>query len=237
MISGVVPADGPRAALVLMAAGTGARVGHEVNKVYLPLGGRAAVAWSLGAALRVPEVTRVVLVAAERDQSLATQALSREAPRLAVEVVTGGSTRHGSEWRGLQALAAEIRRGDIDIVVIHDAARPLASTALFEGVIAAAWARGGAVPVRPHTAVVRVDGATLAPNRAIVAVQTPQAFAARPLLAAYERADHEGFTGTDTASCVEAFSDLPVTYLTGSAHNIKITFREDLATAEYLLSR
>ncbi len=142
-----------------MAAGTGARVGHEVNKVYLPLGGRAAVAWSLGAALRVPEVTRVVLVAAERDQSLATQALSREAPRLAVEVVTGGSTRHASEWRGLQALAAEIRRGDIDIVVIHDAARPLASTALFEEVIAAAWARGGAVPVRPHTAVVRVDGA------------------------------------------------------------------------------
>jgi 2-C-methyl-D-erythritol 4-phosphate cytidylyltransferase len=220
-----------------MAAGTGTRVGHEVNKVYLPLRGRPAVAWSLESALRVPQVSRVVLVAAERDHSLAAQALACDAPRQVVEVVTGGSTRHASEWNGLQALSAEIRRGDLDIVVIHDAARPLASTALFAEVIATAWAHGGAVPVRPHTAVVRVDGAALAPREDIVAVQTPQAFAARPLLAAYHRADREGFTGSDTASCVENFSDLSVRYVTGSAHNIKITFREDLAIAEYLLNR
>lgn len=220
-----------------MAAGAGARVGHEVNKVYLPLAGRPAITWCLEAALRVPQVTRVVLVAAERDRHLAAQVLGHASPRLVVQVVTGGSTRHASEWNGLRALAAEIRGGDVDIVVIHDAARPLASTALFSEVIAAAWAHGGAVPVRPHSAVVRVDGAALTPGRDVVAVQTPQAFWALPLLVAYERAEREGFTGTDTASCAESLSDLSIRCVPGSARNIKITFREDLAIAEHLLSR
>jgi 2-C-methyl-D-erythritol 4-phosphate cytidylyltransferase len=69
----------------------------------------------------------------------------------------------------------------------------------------------------------------------VVAVQTPQAFRALPLLIAYERAERDGFVGTDTASCVERYTDLAVHCVPGSAENIKITFREDLLLAEQLL--
>jgi 2-C-methyl-D-erythritol 4-phosphate cytidylyltransferase len=224
-------------ALVVMAAGTGSRFGHHVNKVFLPLSGRAVVTWSLASGARAPGVTRLVLVAAERDRDLAADVLERYVPGLDVELVAGGTTRHASEQNGLQALAADIRSGDLDIVMIHDAARPLASTDLFAAVIAEAHVYGGAVPVRPYSAVVRVDGTALAPDRDIVAVQTPQAFSARPLLAAYERAEREDFTGTDTASCVEAFSDLSIRCVAGSARNLKITYLDDLAVAEHLLRR
>jgi 2-C-methyl-D-erythritol 4-phosphate cytidylyltransferase len=224
-------------ALVVMAAGTGSRFGHHVNKVFLPLSGRAVVTWSLASGARAPGVTRLVLVAAERDRDLAADVLERYVPGLDVELVAGGTTRHASEQNGLQALAADIRSGDLDIVMIHDAARPLASTDLFAAVIAEAHVYGGAVPVRPYSALVRVDGTALAPDRDIVAVQTPQAFSARLLLAAYERAEREDFTGTDTASCVEAFSDLSIRCVAGSARNLKITYLDDLAVAEHLLRR
>ncbi len=67
-------------------------------------------------------------------------------------------------------------------------------------------------------------------------MQTPQAFRAGPLLGAYAAADRDGFVGTDTASCIEHYTDLPVHCVPGDARNIKITFPEDLALAERLLA-
>jgi 2-C-methyl-D-erythritol 4-phosphate cytidylyltransferase len=225
-----------RAALVLLAAGSGSRAGHDVNKVFLPLAGRRVFTWSLRWARHVPEVCRVVLVIAERDRALAQSVLAREAPHTDVQLVVGGDTRHASEWEALQALAREIRSGELDIVVIHDAARPLAGSAIFAGVIDEADAHGGALPVRPQPGLIPlVADESLAGD--VVAVQTPQAFRARSLLAAYEQAHGEGFIGTDTASCVERFTDLPVRCVPGSAQNIKITFPEDLFLAEHLLAQ
>jgi 2-C-methyl-D-erythritol 4-phosphate cytidylyltransferase len=68
-------------------------------------------------------------------------------------------------------------------------------------------------------------------------VQTPQAFRALPLLEAYERARRDGFVGTDTASCVERYTDIAVRCVPGDARNIKITFPEDLLLAERLLAK
>lgn len=226
----------PRAALVLLAAGSGSRAGHDVNKVFLPLAGRRVFTWSLQWACRLTEVQRVVLVIAERDRAAAAEALAREAPHLDVELVVGGDSRHASEWRALQALAAEIEADQLDVVVIHDAARPLAGTPVFADVLAAAHRHGGALPVRRQRSLVTIDpGQT--PANGVVAVQTPQAFRAQPLLDAYRRADAEGFVGTDTASCVERFTDLAVNCVAGSADNIKITFPEDLFLAEHLLAQ
>ncbi|MER6899963.1 2-C-methyl-D-erythritol 4-phosphate cytidylyltransferase, partial [Amycolatopsis sp. NPDC000740] len=70
-----------------------------------------------------------------------------------------------------------------------------------------------------------------------IRVQTPQGFRAQPLLAAYEQAAAEGFLGTDTASCMERFSALPVRWVPGSAENVKITYPHDLAVAERFLLR
>jgi 2-C-methyl-D-erythritol 4-phosphate cytidylyltransferase len=226
-----------RAALVVLAAGSGTRMGLAVNKVLTPLGDRPLLCWSFDAAAHLPEVTRVLLVTAERDRPAVQEVLSRELPAVEVRIVTGGDTRHASERNALSSLAEEIQRGELDIVVVHDAARPLAPTALFTDVMATAHAAGGAVPSRPLTALICADTSATAPVREAVTVQTPQAFRAGPLLSAYEQGDRVSFIGTDTASCFERFSELPVRCVPASADNIKVTFPEDLVLAEDLLGR
>lgn len=224
-----------RAALVLLAAGSGSRVGNDLNKVFLPLAGRRVFTWSLRWAGHVPSIVSTALVVAERDLELATRTLRREAPEAQVELVLGGATRHESEWNALAALADRIRADEVDVVVIHDAARPLAGPSVYRSVIDEAARYGGAIPVRPQPALVQAahDGAV----GSVVAVQTPQAFRAGPLLAAYEQAHEVGFVGTDTASCIERFGTETVRCVPCSAHNIKITYPEDLFLAEHLLAQ
>ncbi len=221
----------------MLAAGEGRRVGHDTNKVLLPLAGRRVFTWSIRWATTLPNVSHVVLVIREGDQESVHATLRRELPDTEVTVVTGGASRHESEWRALSALRPAIEDGETDVVVIHDAARPLASAALFRDVIEAADKHGGSLPVIDQPALTPLhDGGAEVQDRT-VAVQTPQAFRAAPLLAAYTAADAEGFVGTDTASCVERYTDIPVHCVTGDARNIKITFPEDLFLAERLLAK
>jgi 2-C-methyl-D-erythritol 4-phosphate cytidylyltransferase len=225
----------PGAALVLLAAGEGRRVGHETNKVLLALRGRPVFTWAARRATSVPGLRDVVLVIRDGDQAAIHESLARDLPGTEVTVVTGGSSRHASEWRALSALRPAIERGELDVVVIHDAARPLASAALFRDVIGSAARHGGALPVVDQPALVRLDPDQGPVTDRTVVVQTPQAFRAAPLLDAYTAADRDGFLGTDTASCVERYTDLPVVGVAGDAGNVKITFPEDLALAERLL--
>lgn len=225
-----------RTAVVLLAAGQGRRVGHDTNKVLLPLAGRPVLTWAVGRAASVPGVGPVVLVIRDADQDAVQAVLADDPAGRDVTVVTGGSSRHASEWRALCALRPAIERGEIDVVVIHDAARPLASADLFHHVIESAARHGGALPVVDQPALVRVRAGDGPVTDRTVAVQTPQAFRAGALLAAYGAADRDGFVGTDTASCVERYTDLPVQCVAGDARNIKITFPEDLALAERLLA-
>jgi 2-C-methyl-D-erythritol 4-phosphate cytidylyltransferase len=228
--------DGVRAALVVLAAGDGRRAENHTNKVLLPLAGRRVFTWSIRWARLLPSITDTVLVVRDEDRDVVQEVLDREVDPPAVQVVTGGDTRHESELKALTALASDIDAGEIDVVVIHDAARPLARTALFADVIAAAADHGGAIPVRHqrHLTASRDDDR---PPPSVVAVQTPQAFLARPLLDAYARAKEDQFVGTDTASCIERYTDLPVWCIPGDAGNIKITFPEDLFLAEQLLAK
>ncbi|MGW4484495.1 IspD/TarI family cytidylyltransferase [Amycolatopsis sp. NPDC004368] len=225
------------AAGVVLASGAGTRVGAALNKVYLPMAGRRVVAWSLAAFAAVAEIGVLVLVIREQDAALAEEVLAAHPG--AVEVVTGGATRQGSELNALRHLAPRITAGGIDAVLIHDAARPLATPALIEDVLAQTRHHGGAVPGLAADDVVAMaaDGSIAAPVPGAIRVQTPQGFRAGPLLAAYEQAEAEGFLGTDTASCMERFSALPVRWVPGSAENLKITYPHDLAVAERLLSR
>ena len=95
---------------------------------------------------------------------------------------------------------------------------------------------GGAIPAEVHGHLTSLDGGAGTGDR-VVAVQTPQAFAAGPLLEAYRRADLDGFVGTDTASCIERYADITVHWVPGDARNIKITFPDDLFIAERLLAK
>jgi 2-C-methyl-D-erythritol 4-phosphate cytidylyltransferase len=224
------------AAFVVLAGGGGTRVGAGRNKVYLPLAGRPVISWSLGWATHVPEVGRVVLVIRPEDEELAAAAIAAAGLALEVEVVPGGATRHRSEQAALDHLAGPIYAGSLDVVAIHDGARPLAGADLLQRVIRAAAEHGGAVPTMPEEAVWRVDAAgRLSPPDAehnLHRVQTPQAFRAAPLLEAYAAALRDGTEGTDTSAAVQGRPGVRVVAVPGSAENLKVTFPDDLARAE-----
>jgi 2-C-methyl-D-erythritol 4-phosphate cytidylyltransferase len=229
------------AAAIVLAGGSGTRVGGPRNKVYLPLAGRSVISWSLDTFGSMPEVGAVVLVVRAADRAAAGRVLDREVDQVSVELVTGGATRQESELAGLRHLAGRIGSGAVDTVLIHDGARPLMTRPLAARVLHAAR-RGGAVPGmrRGDVAVAAPDGhglVAMAPE-GCVAVQTPQGFPAAPLLEAYEHAARAGFAGTDTASCVERFApELDTRWITGDPGNIKITYARDLVVAEQALAR
>jgi len=228
----------PEAAVVVLAGGSGARLGAAVNKVYLPLAGRRVISWSFARARGVAGIGRFLLVVRPGDEDLAAAVLAEDLPGLPVELVPGGATRHESEQAALDRLAGQVAAGEIRVIAIHDGARPLAGTDLFRSVLATAAEVGGALPAVPAGAVLPIgDGDPVTGGGRLVRVQTPQAFRATELLAAYEAARAAGHQGTDTAGSVRAFSDLDVRVVAGSRWNIKITYPEDLATAERLLSR
>ncbi|MDT8914405.1 IspD/TarI family cytidylyltransferase [Amycolatopsis sp. PS_44_ISF1] len=222
---------------MVLASGAGTRVGAELNKVYLPVAGRRVVAWSLAAFAEVTGIGVLVLVIRPQDAGLAGPVLAAHPGP--VELVTGGPTRQASELNALRHLAPRIEDGSVDAVLLHDAARPLATPELIAGVLAETRAHGGAVPGLAADDVVAVTGDASVSARVpgAIRVQTPQGFRARPLLAAYEQAEAEGFLGTDTASCMERFSALPVRWVPGGAENLKITYPHDLVVAERLLRR
>ena len=226
------------AAVVVLAGGSGARLGAAVNKVYLPLAGRRVISWSLARAREVDEIGTFVLVVRPGDEQPAAEALAEDLPGLPVEVVLGGATRHASEQAALDHLAGRVAAGAIRVIAIHDGARPLAAPDLFRAVLAAAAEVGGGLPAVPAGSVLPVDGDTPAVGGGrLVRVQTPQAFRAAELIAAYDAARAAGHSGTHTAGSVQAFSDLAVRVVPGSRWNIKITYPEDLAVAERLISR
>lgn len=232
------PLETPSAAVgVVLAAGMGTRVGADGNKAYLPLAGRSMVSWSVEAVARSANVTRTILVFRRGERDLAARTLAAEVPQLRVELVEGGDTRHGSEENVLRHLAPDIESGAVDVVLVHDAARPLASAAMMDTAVTTARTRGGAIPVLPAADVVAtdLDGRLSPPDGTLVRVQTPQAFRARPLLAAYLAAADGSFEGTDTASCVQNYTDLEVHVFPGAATNLKVTFAPDVRLAERLL--
>lgn len=223
--------------MVLLAAGSGTRVGAATNKVLLPLAGAPVLAWSLRHLRPLAYVDQVVVVHRAEDRARVEEVLAAEATGLRVTLTEGGDTRHASEWQALQVLAPDIDAGRLDVVAVHDTARPLAAPELFDAVIAGAARHGGAIPVRAQHGLLHRDPAAGPASPDLVAVQTPQAFAAGPLLEAYRKAATEGFTGTDTASCLEAYTDVRVHGVAAPATNLKITFPEDVALAERLLAQ
>jgi 2-C-methyl-D-erythritol 4-phosphate cytidylyltransferase len=115
----------------------------------------------------------------------------------------------------------------------------LAPVKVVEEVLGAAMRTGSAIPALPLEDAVGVDEAGRMSHAArgdMVRVQTPQAFRSGPLLAAYQAAAADGFTGTDTAACVERYEGVPVQVVSGDPRNIKVTYADDLFTAELILA-
>jgi 2-C-methyl-D-erythritol 4-phosphate cytidylyltransferase len=226
-------------AAIVLAGGSGSRLQRPENKVFLPLGGRALLGWSLVTFEASPLVDRIVLVLRDGDEARAAAVTGPLRLTKLSGTVIGGATRHESEHAGLEHLADDIESGDVDLIAIHDAARPFLRPSLLERLFATARQVGGAVPALELTGefLLRVeDDAAPAPvpTADLRRVQTPQVFRARELLTAYRRASEEGFHGVDTAQSVERFTDLTVRIVPGDPDNVKVTYLQDLVAAEEL---
>jgi 2-C-methyl-D-erythritol 4-phosphate cytidylyltransferase len=223
-----------RIAVVVLAAGSGARFGQSTNKVWLPLSGRRIISRSLANATKSFKNCRTVLVIHPDDEATAKEVLKREVPQLKVEIVYGGATRHESEFQALMHLRSSIENNEIDVVLIHDGARPLATPALFANIAEQARLHGGAIPtiaVNPAELDQKIAGE-------VVRVQTPQGFVAKELLNAYLLATKDFFTGTDTGACVERyFPSIKTVAVTADPTNVKITYPQDLVIAEHVLAK
>lgn len=231
------PAPAANTAAVVLAAGSGTRLGADLNKVFLPLAGRPVVAWSLRTFARVPAVGRLLLVIREPDRAIAERMLDRDVDR-PVEIVVGGATRHESEMAALTWLLPAVEDGSISLVLLHDAARPVVTPSLTTALIAEAARTGAVIPALERDDIRPIDDdgrLQVIPARAVVAAQTPQVFAARELWSAYRRADADGFVGTDTMSCFQQYHPGRGSWLPGDPRNLKITYADDLREAERLL--
>jgi 2-C-methyl-D-erythritol 4-phosphate cytidylyltransferase len=201
---------------VVVAAGRGDRFGGP--KQYEALGGRRVVDWALEAAAARAEGV-VLVVPPERAADVEPGATA---------VVAGAATRSGSVRAGLAAVAESA-----DVVLVHDAARPLAPPELFDAVLAAvADGADGAVPGLPVTDTVKrvaPDGVVLETldRGSLVSVQTPQAFRAEALRAAHAA----GGEASDDAALVEAAGGR-VVVVPGAVAAAKVTERSDLPAIE-----
>lgn len=217
-------------AAVVVAAGRGLRAGGEVPKQFRRIGGETMLSRTLSALLEVPRLAAVqpVIHPDDRDRYAS---VGHDARILAP--VFGGATRQASVRAGLEALAARKPA----IVLVHDAARPFASTQLIARAIDAAQTTGAAVPGLPVADTVKTVDAegrvthTLE-RAALRLIQTPQAFAFAPLMAAHRRAAAQGRDDfTDDAALAE-WAGMTVAVFPGELGNSKITDPEDFARAE-----
>ena len=202
---------------IVVAAGRGERFGGP--KLQTVLAGRRALEWSVDAARHACDGV-VLVVAAGSDPGVAVD-----------RCVDGGATRSASVRAGLAAVP-----DDADVVVVHDAARPAATVALFDAVIAAVRAGAdAAIPGVPVTDTVkRVEGALVVETlerASLVAVQTPQAFRAGALRSAHAE---EG-DATDDAALVERAGGR-VVVVPGDPSNRKLTAPDDVAPLERALA-
>jgi 2-C-methyl-D-erythritol 4-phosphate cytidylyltransferase len=217
---------------IVLAAGSGQRLNLGMNKSWLKISGKELAIWSLIWLDKSQLFNRYVLVV-HPDEIPEAQAIVQDNLEFAVEIIAGGSTRHGSETAALRHISKEIESNECDYVLIHDGARPLATPELIFEIVKAAEQFGGSLPYLP-TAKLTSDSLNV---ENLIRVQTPQVFSAKETLSAYLAAERDGFTGSDTAMCLEKYQpNLKIKAVFGTTQNIKVTYPDDIPLAESILS-
>jgi len=222
-----------RIAAIIVAAGTGSRSGLEYPKQYVPLGGRAVIAYSYESLASHAEIDTVIVAIGEDQEDMARAALApvTGAPQL----ITGGATRRASVKAALDWLQ---QSGGADYVLIHDAARPFLPHDVIDTLIDALDTHQGAIPTLPVTdTLVRGEQgivADMVKRDGLFQVQTPQAFHFETIYTAHTQVSSDAII-TDDAGLMRAL-DISVALVQGDSMLEKLTYPADFARAEAMLS-
>ena len=217
---------------IVLAGGSGSRMGAQRNKVLLKLAGKPVIVRAVDAFTNL--VDGVILISREED--IPDMRAAMAAANLPVTIVAGGDSRQSSVWNGLCALPESCTH-----VLIHDGARCLVDEGTIRRCMASVENHGTGVAAIPAIDTIKqVDAdeiVTATPDRSqLRAVQTPQGFTVELIRRAHMSAQQAGFLGTDDASLVERLGH-PVRLTEGNRRNIKLTTPEDLIMAETFLGR
>jgi 2-C-methyl-D-erythritol 4-phosphate cytidylyltransferase len=234
--------------VIIPAAGIGTRmtppaprsVSGAAPKQFLFLKGLPILVHSLRAFLAVPSVAAIYVAVRESEQPRVTAMLAEHNLSAKVHVVAGGDFRQDSVANALSALPST---SDDDIVLVHDAVRPLIDPQTIERTIAAIERHGAAIVALPAIDTIKqvertADGALITatiPRELIVHAQTPQGATIPLLRRAFAEAAADEFTGTDEASLLER-ANIPVYVVQGTSRNFKVTQPGDLEIAEFYLA-
>ncbi|MBY5740093.1 bifunctional 2-C-methyl-D-erythritol 4-phosphate cytidylyltransferase/2-C-methyl-D-erythritol 2,4-cyclodiphosphate synthase [Rhizobium leguminosarum] len=228
------------AGIIIVAAGRGERAGSskEGPKQYRMIGGKPVIVHTLENFMTWEAATEIVVVIHPDDEALFARAFRRIISATPIETVHGGATRQQSVLAGLRYLKDK----QISHVLIHDAVRPFFDHALLDRIAESLEAGAQAVlPAIPVTDTLkRADNTgavlTTVSREHLYAAQTPQSFAFETILEAHEKAAASGRSDfTDDASIAE-WLGIPVTIVEGTADNVKLTVKDDIAMADDKLS-
>ncbi len=219
--------------LLIVAAGSGSRMGAKGNKLLLPLAGSPVLAWTLDAAMNAESITWIGVVGQPIDRE-EIMALSEGAPK-SVHWIVGGATRQESVRLGLASLPPEACN-----VLIHDGARCLIEPELFDRCAEAVLGGDAVISAAPVIDTIKsVDSkgfVTGTPERSSLwAAQTPQGFQVKQLQEAHVEAQLKGWSVTDDASLYERL-EWPVKVLESAPSNLKVTTPFDLIIAEAVIA-
>jgi 2-C-methyl-D-erythritol 4-phosphate cytidylyltransferase len=224
--------------VILPAAGLGTRMAGPQPKQFLALDGVPILIHSLRAFAAVERVTAIYVAVRGIDMERVAAQIAEYGFTDRVRVVEGGENRQESVSHALAALPAQAD----DIVLVHDAVRPLIDAATIDRTIDAVIEHGAAIVGMPAVDTIKqvertAHGALVTstiPREYVVLAQTPQGFRFGLLQRAFDEATADGFLGTDEASVVERAGN-PVAVVHGSQVNLKITQPGDLELAEFYL--
>ncbi|MEW9702666.1 2-C-methyl-D-erythritol 4-phosphate cytidylyltransferase [Paenibacillus sp. SI8] len=220
--------------VVIVAAGKGSRMRTAESKQYLMLGQKPILVHTLQLFQNIHEVDEIILVVGEADVERCKAYVKDHTLSKVTSVLAGGAERQESVKHGLSAL-----HNDTEWVLVHDGVRPFVKMEHVFDCIEKAHMDDAAVLAVPVKDTIKiVDAAkqiqSTPDRRSLWAIQTPQAFRLSLLKEAHERAERDGFIGTDDAMLVERLGTT-VHVVEGDYYNIKITTPEDMPWAEWIL--
>lgn len=221
--------------MIIPAAGLSLRMGTKTRKPYKMIGEKPIIFHTLEKFYKIKRIKEIILVVNKKDLTKVVKKWSGKLKSYKVtKIISGGGRRQDSVYNGLCHL-----NSDTNIILIHDAVRPLVNNKTIKAVIEKAEDKGAAIVAAPMKATVKKTGPNLriietVPRQNLWMAQTPQGFKRDIIIKSYDKIRKSKKEYTDDAEVVEKCG-YPVEIVAGSDDNIKITTRDDLKLAESLL--